>query len=475
MELKGKRALVIGLGESGLAMAKWLSRQGAVVRVADSREAPPNVNALHKAVPEAELVAGTFAEATFADIDLIAISPGVPVQTPQVGAAMARGVPVVSEIELFAWGVRQFTPQARVIAITGSNGKTTTTALTAWLLNAVGVPAVACGNISPSALDALMAVMSEESGVRSQKAVTSEPSSLLTPHSSPQVWVLELSSFQLETTHSLNADAATVLNVSEDHLDRYTGMDDYAAAKERVFQGNGVMLINRDDLRCRAWLRQDRKTVSFGLDPAPTSSDYGFVDGAIMRGTERLVELSSLKLAGLHNAANAMAAMALCEAVGVQPAALVPALCAFKGLSHRVEFVAEVNGVSYYDDSKGTNVGATLAAVQGMGRKVALILGGEGKEQDFTPLRPALAEHARVVALIGRDASLIGNAIDGCNVPVRFCSDLEDAVRWCAAQTQIGDAVLLSPACASFDMFRNYAHRAEVFVDLVHTRQKEAG
>ena len=162
MELKGKRALVIGLGESGLAMAKWLSRQGAVVRVADSREAPPNVNALHKAVPEAELVAGTFAEATFADIDLIAISPGVPVQTPQVGAAMARGVPVVSEIELFAWGVRQFTPQARVIAITGSNGKTTTTALTAWLLNAVGVPAVACGNISPSALDALMAVMSEE-------------------------------------------------------------------------------------------------------------------------------------------------------------------------------------------------------------------------------------------------------------------------------------------------------------------------
>ena len=455
MELKGIRALVIGLGESGLAMAKWLARQGAVVRVADSRQAPPNVDALRAAVPGAELVAGAFADTTFSDIDLVAISPGVPVQTPQVLAALARGVPVVSEVELFAWGVRRFTPQARIVAITGSNGKTTTTALTAWLLNAVGVPAVACGNISPSALDALMAALDGSA--------------------SPDVWVLELSSFQLETTQSLNADAATVLNVSEDHLDRYTGMDDYAAAKERVFQGNGVMLINRDDLRCRAWLRQDRKTVSFGLDPAPTSSDYGFVDGAIMRGTERLVELSGLKLAGLHNAANAMAAMALCEAVGVQPAALVPALCAFKGLSHRVEFVAEVNGVSYYDDSKGTNVGATLAAVQGMGRKVALILGGEGKEQDFTPLRPALAEHARVVALIGRDASLIGNAIDGCNVPVRFCSDLEDAVRWCAAQTQIGDAVLLSPACASFDMFRNYAHRAEVFVDLVHTLQKEAG
>ena len=455
MELKGIRALVIGLGESGLAMAKWLARQGALVRVADSRQAPPNVDALRTAVPGAELVTGAFADTTFANIDLIAISPGVPVQTPPVQAALARGVPVVSEVELFAWGVRRFTPQARIVAITGSNGKTTTTALTAWLLNAVGVPAVACGNISPSALDALMTALDGSA--------------------SPDVWVLELSSFQLETTQSLNADAATVLNVSEDHLDRYTGMDDYAAAKERVFQGNGVMLINRDDPRCRAWLCRDRKTVSFGLGPAPTSIDYGFADGAIMRGSERLVALSSLKLAGLLNAANAMAALALCEAVGAKPAALVPALCAFKGLSHRVEFVAEINGVSYYDDSKGTNVGATLAAVQGMGRKVALILGGEGKEQDFSPLKPALAEHARVVALIGRDAQLIGAAIDGCNVPVRFCSDLEDAVRWCAAQTQADDAVLLSPACASFDMFRNYAHRAEVFVGLVHALQREAG
>ncbi len=455
MELKGKRALVIGLGESGLAMAKWLARQGAVVRVADSRQAPPNVDALRAAVPGAELVAGDFAEATFADIDLIAISPGVPLQTLQVQAALARGVPVVSEVELFAWGVRQFTPQARVLAITGSNGKTTTTALTAYLLNAVGVPAVACGNISPSALDALMVALDSSS--------------------CPDVWVVELSSFQLETTRSLNADAATVLNISEDHLDRYAGMDDYAAAKERVFQGDGAMLLNRDDPRSDAWRRSGRRTVSFGLDPAPTAEDYGFADGAIMRGNEKLIALSELKLAGLHNAANAMAAMALCQAVGVKPATLVPALRAFKGLAHRVEFVAEIKGVSYYDDSKGTNVGATLAAVQGMGRKVALILGGEGKEQDFTPLKPALAEHGRAVALIGRDAQLIGRAIEGCNIPVRYCSDLEDAVRWCAAVAQSGDAVLLSPACASFDMFRNYGHRAEVFVGLVHTLQSEAG
>ncbi len=459
MELKGKHVLVIGLGESGLAMAKWVGRQGAVVRVADSRQSPPNVEVLRAAVPGVVIVAGDFSEAAFSGIDLIAISPGVPVQTPEVQTAMARGVPVISEIELFAWGIRQFTPQAKVIAITGSNGKTTTTTLTAYLLNAVGIPAVACGNISPSALDALMGVLDGETGYPAQ----------------PAAWVLELSSFQLETTHTLDADAATVLNVSEDHLDRYAGMDDYAATKARVFQGNGVMLLNRDDARCNGWHRSDRKTVSFGLNPAPLPGDYGFVDGWIVRGNEKLVALERLRLAGLHNAANAMAALALCEAAGALPASLIPALCEFSGLAHRVEFVAEINGVSYYDDSKGTNVGATLAAVQGMGRKVLLILGGEGKEQDFSPLKPALAEHARAVALIGRDASLIGRAIEGCGVPVRSCADLEAAVRWCAAQAQSGDAVLLSPACASFDMFRNYAHRAEVFIDLVHTLQKEAG
>jgi len=455
MELNGKHVLVLGLGESGLAMARWLSRQGAVVRVADSRQVPPNVDALRAAVPGVELFAGEFSDAAFTGIDVIAISPGVPVQTPHVQAALALGVPVVSEIELFAWGVRQVAPRSRVIAITGSNGKTTTTTLTAFLLNAAGVPAVACGNISPSALDALMAAVDAAAY--------------------PQVWVLELSSFQLETTFTLDADAATVLNVSEDHLDRYAGMDDYAATKRRVFQGNGTMLLNRDDAYCRSWRQAERKAVSFGLMPPVSERDYGLADGWIVRGNERLVALANLKLAGLHNAANAMAALALCEAVGVEVARVVPALCQFTGLAHRVEFVAEIDGVSYYDDSKGTNVGATLAAVQGMGRKVVLILGGEGKEQDFSPLRPALAEHGRAVALIGRDAGLIGRAIDGCGVPTRDCRDLEDAVRWSAEQAAAGDAVLLSPACASFDMFRNYAHRAEVFVQCVRALQKERG
>lgn len=454
MTLSGKHVLVIGLGETGLAMAKWLARQGARIRVADSRTSPPNQEALLAVAPQAELVAGAFVAETFAGIDLIAISPGVPVQEAEVQQAMVRGVPVVSEIELFAWGVRQLTPSAKVIAITGSNGKTTTTALTAYLLNAAGVAATACGNISPAALDALMDA--SDAGVL------------------PKVWVLELSSFQLETTHSLNAQAATVLNISEDHLDRYpTGMAGYAAAKARVFEGQGVMVLNRDDATSSAWQLPGRKVVSFGLDPANTAEDYGLAAGWIVRGAQRLVELKAPKLVGLHNAANAMAALALCEAVGVSPLTMVPALCEFSGLAHRVEWVAEIGGVSYYDDSKGTNVGATLAAVQGMGRPVAIILGGEGKEQDFAPLKPALAQYARAVALIGRDAGLIATAIDGCGVPTQQCANMDEAVRWCAAQSKAGDAVLLSPACASFDMFRNYAHRAQVFIDAVRVLARE--
>ena len=454
MNLSGKHLLVIGLGESGLAMAKWATRQGAIVRVADSRVSPPNTAALHACAPHAELIAGPFASSTFAGVELIAISPGVAVQEPQVQAAIARGVLVVSEVELFAWGVRALSPAAKIVAITGSNGKTTTTALTAHLLNAGGVKAVACGNISPSALDALMAAI--DGGEL------------------PDVWVLELSSFQLETTHTLNAEAATVLNVSEDHLDRYRGMDDYAATKARVFQGGGVMVVNRDDPRRVVVGSGERGVVSFGLNDAPHENDYGLADGYLTRGKEKLIVLDALQLPGLHNAANALAALALGEAVGVAPRALLVALAAFKGLPHRVELVASVGGVAYYDDSKGTNVGATLAAVSGMGRPVAIILGGEGKDQDFSPLKAALAEHGRAVALIGRDAMLIGAAIDGCGVMTRHCADLEDAVRWCAGQAQSGDAVLLSPACASFDMFRSYLHRSEVFIELVRTLQSEA-
>lgn len=464
MTLHGKRVLVLGLGESGLAMARWLARAGARVRVADSRAAPPNVGALRVAAPDAELFVGGFPGSAFADVDLLAISPGVPARTPEVAAATARGLPLVSEIELFAWGVRKYAPRSRIVAVTGSNGKTTTTALTAHLLSAAGIPAVACGNISPSALDALMQALDRDR--------------------LPAVWALELSSFQLETTHSLAAEAATVLNVSEDHLDRYDDMDAYAAAKARVFTGCRTMLVNRDDARVAAWANEPwaPRCVSFGLGAPPRDADYGIADGSIVRGGARLAALADLPLAGLHNAANVMAALALGEAVGdgapISPrrllAGLVNGLTTFSGLPHRVEKVADIDGVAYFDDSKGTNVGATQAALQGLGRKVAIILGGEGKDQDFSLLRPALAAHARAVALIGRDAGLIAAAIGEAGAPVKFCDDLPQATRWCADQAQPGDAVLLSPACASFDMFRNYAHRAEVFVAAVRALENEA-
>lgn len=445
MELRGKRVLVIGLGESGLAMAKWLHRQGAFVRVADSRDNPPNVEALQKVAPGAELLAGAFSAATFVGCEIVALSPGVAKATPAIAAC---GLPLISEIELFAAGVREQVPDSQIIAITGSNGKTTTTALTAHLLNGAGVPAIACGNISPSALDALM---------DAQDAGTL-----------PAVWVVELSSFQLETTHHLNAAAATVLNISEDHLDRYDGsLANYAAAKSRVFQGKGTMILNRDDDWSMANGRCGRKMVTFGLSPAPRAVDYGYVDAAIVRGKEVLVAAADLQLSGLHNVANAMAALALAEAVGVAPQRLLAPLKAFRGLPHRVETVAEIGGVLYVDDSKGTNVGATLAAIEGMGRKVAIVLGGDGKGQDFSPLKAALAEHGRAVALIGRDAAAIGMAIEGCGVPTAIVADMDAAVRWLAARAESGDCVLLSPACASLDMYRNYAHRAQAFIDAV--------
>ena len=445
MELRGKRVLVVGLGESGLAMAKWLHRQGAHVRVADSRENPPNVEALKIVAPKAELIAGAFGESLFAGVDLIALSPGVPKATPAIAAV---NLPIISEIELFAAGVRAQMAESQIIAITGSNGKTTTTALATHLLNGAGIGAIACGNISPSALDALMDA--QDAGLQ------------------PAVWVVELSSFQLETTFNLNAEAATVLNISEDHLDRYEGsLANYAEAKSRVFQGKGVMVLNRDDEWSLANGKCGRKMITFGLDAAPRASDFGLVNGQIVKGKSEIVAVNALKLAGLHNAANAMAALALCEAVGADLMRMLEPLKSFVGLAHRVETVAEIAGVIYVDDSKGTNVGATLAAIEGMGRKVAIILGGEGKGQDFSPLKAALTQHGRAVALIGHDAAAIGMALEGSGVPTRILGDMTAAVRWLAAQAQVGDCVLLSPACASLDMYRNYAHRAEAFINAV--------
>jgi UDP-N-acetylmuramoylalanine--D-glutamate ligase len=438
-------------------MVRWLAHQGASLRVADSRTAPPGLDVVGQFVEKNQIVCGEFTDDLFDGIDLIAISPGVPLSEPHVARAVARGIPVVGDIQLL---VEQLTTYdlrltTKVLAITGSNGKTTVTSMVEHMCKAAGCDAVAAGNISPAVLDVVM----QRGGKQ------------------PEVWVLELSSFQLETTASLHADAATVLNVCEDHLDRYDGMDEYAAAKERIYQGCGVRIVNREDARSMSMKRDARECVSFGLNAPSCETDFGIERAAndiwLVQGNRRLMAASELQLAGLHNVANALAALALCRAIDLPMPALLEALRSFKGLPHRVERVASLNGVTYYDDSKGTNVGATVAALEGLGCKAVVIAGGMGKGQDFSPLKQSVARHARAVVLIGRDAPLIEAALSGCDVLLVNAVDMNDAVAQAAQLAHPGDAVLLSPACASFDMYRNYAHRAEAFIDAVRDRAGE--
>ena len=496
LELQGKHGLVLGLGDTGLSLARWLDRHGARVTVADSRAAPPHAARLGTEVPAAALVTGPYRRQEFDGADFIAISPGVPLAEPLVADAVGRGVPVVGDIELFAQalnsiagregtgGGRGLAPElfsqsredgvkargqapsyslgrgdsaGQVIAITGSNGKSTVTEMAGAMCRKAGLNTVVAGNIGLPVLDALSEA--ERNGAL------------------PDVWVLELSSFQLETTRSLRATAATVLNVSSDHMDRYGAFDEYAAAKARIFSGCGIQVLNRDDVVVMAMARQGVTQQTFGLDTGSVASAWGVLEREgrrwLAKGHERLFPVDELPVAGLHNAANALAALALCRALDIPYEPLLAALREFRGLPHRVEWVAERNGVTYYDDSKGTNVGATAAALSGMPGKVVLIAGGDGKGQDFSPLRAAVAQHARAVLLIGRDAPLIRAALDGCGVPLHGAATLEEAVTQAARVAQPGDAVLLSPACASWDMFRNYAHRAEVFIAAV--RRLEQG
>jgi len=455
--LRDKSVLILGLGETGLSLARYLHAQGAHLRVADSRSEPPGVATLRSEMPQAELHCGAFDDALLQGIERIAISPGVPMFEPFVQRAMARGIAIEGDIELLAQQIAVAQPKPKVIAITGANGKTTTTSMVGAMCAAAGLDAQVAGNISPAVLDALR----ERGGQQ------------------PQAWVLELSSFQLETTHTLDADAAVVLNVSEDHLDRYANnMDLYAAAKTRIFNGNGVQVLNRDDTRSAAMGLAGRRQVTFGLTPPSSELDWGISkEGAItwlMQGAQKVMRADELQVAGLHNVANALAALALCRALDLPLPPLVAALRAFKGLPHRVEEVAEVNGITYYDDSKGTNVGATEAALNGLGKTAVVILGGDGKGQDFSPLKAAVEKHARAVVLIGRDAPLIASAIAGCGKPVLNARDMDEAVRTATANAQRGDAVLMSPACASFDMYRNYLHRAEAFIAAVQKLQTEA-
>ena len=443
-DYSGKKALVVGLGDTGASCVRWLLEHDAEVRGTDTRESPPHAQHLAEAFPEVSLSLGGFRQADFDWADLIVASPGVAVATPAIQSALRAGKDLVGDVELFARAI--VGSKSKVIAITGSNGKSTVTSLVGHLCAAAGLDTVVAGNIGLPVLDAL-----------AEREIQAKD---------PDVWVLELSSFQLETTSSLAADGATVLNVSQDHMDRYASMVDYAAAKARVFAGRGVQVLNRDDPLVMAMALAGRQVVSIGLDLAATPDAFGLVERDdhtwLAKGDERLFDVAELPIAGLHNAANALAALALCRAIGVPYAPMLAALKTFRGLAHRVEKVALINGAIWYDDSKGTNVGATVAALNGFTVPVVLIAGGDGKGQDFLPLKAAVSG-ARAVVLIGRDAPLIEAAIAG-TATVRHAASMEEAVRISHEVAQPGDAVLLSPACASFDMFRNYAHRAEVFV-----------
>ncbi|HSH97801.1 MAG: UDP-N-acetylmuramoyl-L-alanine--D-glutamate ligase [Methylophilaceae bacterium] len=452
LSLENKQVLVLGLGDTGLSVLRWLKSRGAVLSVADSREVLPSVHKLQAEIPEVRITLGAFKPEAFAHAELVVISPGVALAEPEVQAAIARGVKVVGDVELFA---QYRNPNAKVIAITGSNGKTTVTSLVGEMCKAAGLKTVVAGNIGLPVLDALF--QAEQAG------------------DTPDVYVLELSSFQLETTNSLIADAATVLNISEDHMDRYESLPDYAAAKARIFEHANLQVLNRQDVWSDGMGLPELDYVTFGTDTPKVTTDYGLLakDGELNLafGQQALLPVSELQIAGLHNAANALAALALCRAIGIDFEPLLDVLRRFKGLPHRVEWVAEIANIAFYDDSKGTNVGATCAALAGLNaasdKKVVLIAGGDGKGQDFSPLRSPVNNKARAVVLIGRDSQLIADALVDIPVPQIQASSMEDAVGKAFAAAQAGDAVLLSPACASFDMFRNYVHRAEVFIAAV--------
>jgi UDP-N-acetylmuramoylalanine--D-glutamate ligase len=420
--LEGKLVLVLGLGDTGKSVTQWVEGEGGEVRGADTRRTGP------------------FRASLLEGVDLVCISPGLSLDEPVVQEAIAKGIPVVGDVELFAWHVRNRT-KSSVVAITGTNGKTTVTSLAGHLLRTAGVDCEVAGNISPPALSAL------------QKRKGHPPA----------VWVLELSSYQLETTWSLAPDAAAMLNLSEDHFDRYSGLADYGAAKARVFQGDGVQVLNRDDPHSMAMARPGAR-MTFGLDAPGNAWDFGVAGGILVQGSEAILAAEDLRIHGAHNVANALAACALACAMAVPPAKLRAGLRTFQGLPHRVELVAKRRGVEWYDDSKGTNVGATIAALRGLGKRSVLILGGEGKGQDFSPLDAPAREFASHVLLIGRDAPLIEKAL---SVKAETLETLEQAVQRAAELARPGEAVLLSPACASFDMFRDYKHRGEAFAAAV--------
>ncbi|MBG6074771.1 UDP-N-acetylmuramoyl-L-alanine--D-glutamate ligase [Polaromonas sp. CG_9.11] len=497
--LAHQNILVLGLGASGLALARWCARCGARVTVADTRPTPPQLAALQGSVPNARFVNAAMDGALLdgENFNMVLKSPGLSPASISgvVAAARAQGIPCGNELSLFAQALadlkedRGYAP--KLIGITGTNGKTTVTSLTGQLIERAGKMVAVAGNIGPTLLETLTEKLDAQAR---DEAVAL-----------PEVWVLELSSFQLDGVANFEPGVATVLNITQDHLDWHETLPAYAAAKANVYGRAGLMLLNRDDPRVMAALpapvkgRQIRNYLTFGGDEPRRPGDYGIqtVNGmawlvraaeadesikrrkaeALVLHIQRLMPLEALRIRGRHNATNALAALGLAVALGCPLAPMLHGLREYRGEPHRVESVAVLEGVEYFDDSKGTNVGATAAALAGLGadRKLVLILGGEGKGQDFSPLADPVARYVRAVVLIGRDAPVIRAALEGRQVELLEATSMAQAVSLAAALAQAGDAVLMSPACASFDMFDNYQHRARVFCEAVKELAVEQG
>ena len=438
------QTLIAGLGQTGLSVARYLVRQDRCVRVVDTRESPPGLAALREQLPGVDFRRWPAAGAELLDgVDELIVSPGLALSLDLVQQAVARGISVRGDIDLFVDAAR-----APIVAVTGSNGKSTVTALVGEMMRRAGRRALIGGNIGTPALDLL-----------------AEPV--------PDYYVLELSSFQLERTAALGAAAAAVLNVSPDHMDRYRSVEEYAAAKARIFLGprgrGGVAVVNADDSRVAAMAPAGHEVIRFGLGK-PGPGDFGLLRRSgemwLAHGERELLAAARVALIGRHNLANVLAAMALGAAVGLPESAMVATATEFRGLEHRMQIVAEAGGVLYCNDSKGTNVGATVAALSGVDRPVVLIAGGDGKGADFSPLRPWVARRATAVVLIGRDAPALGEALEGA-ADLYHATDLPEAVRTASVLAAPGQMVLLSPACASLDMFDDYRHRGEVFIQAV--------
>lgn len=446
MSRKGVK-VIVGLGQTGLSCARYFHAKGQAFRVMDSRFSPPALATFQSEFPKVELELGGFNPDSLLQASEIVLSPGISLQTPEIAAAIAAGVPVTGDIDIFSREAR-----APIVAVTGSNGKSTVVTLVGEMAmkagRHVGVGGNLDGRASTPALDLLRA------GER-------------------DLYVLELSSFQLETTHNLCAEVAVILNLSEDHLDRYATMTDYAAAKQRIFNGCHQYVINMDDPASTPWQMQELPTGRFTLSAARENcAGVAERDGQpwMMIGDRPIIAVRDIRLVGRHNLANAMAAYLLGQSVGLPHEAMVATLREFPGLPHRCQLVARKRDVDYYNDSKGTNVGATVVALEGIGERtdgeIVLIAGGVGKEQDFTPLLPAIDRYVKRVILIGKDADKIAHVIDH-RVDIMRASSMEEAVAEASLSASPGDAVLLSPACASYDMFKDFAHRGRVFAAAV--------